>query len=123
MRAGRGKVCAGVCRGSVLWGASIHAAGDPAALFSRKCSACHTYGNGDRPRPDLKGVTTRREREWLLSWIRSSQRLIDSGDPTANALYTKFKHERMPDQALAPDDIAALIDFLAAGGPSTASTR
>jgi cytochrome c2 len=105
----------------LLTGPTLGAAPDPAALFGKKCSSCHTYGKGDRIGPDLKGVTDRRSRPWLLSWIRSSQRMLDGGDPTARALFEKFKGERMPDQNYSPDEIGALVDYLAAGGP--ASTR
>jgi cytochrome c2 len=111
-----GYLCAAICGMTILCG-SAHAS-DPAALFARKCSACHTYGKGDRVGPDLKGVTARRERAWLLSWIRSSQRMIESGDPTAANLFDKYKRERMPDQSLAAEDIAALVDYFAAGGPA-----
>jgi mono/diheme cytochrome c family protein len=120
MAAGRGYLCAALCGIAVLSAASARAAADPAAVFAKKCSACHTYGKGDRVGPDLKGVTTRRDRAWLSSWIRSSQQMIASGDPTATALYDKYKHERMPDQGFPPEDIAALIDYLAAGGPAAA---
>ena len=113
---------------AVIFGAALlfpvmtFAATDPAALFAKKCSACHTYGKGDRVGPDLKGVTERRQRAWLLSWIRSSQRAVEAGDPIATALFEKYKRERMPDQNLPEQDIAALIDYLGAGGPATAGS-
>ena len=58
-----------------------------------------------------------RRRNWLATWIRSSERTIKSGDPTAVTLFKKYKQERMPDQNFSPAEIAALIDYLAAGGP------
>jgi cytochrome c2 len=92
------------------------AAADPATTFARKCSSCHTFGKGVLVGPDLKGVTGRHKREWLVSWITSSETVIKSGDGEATALFAKFK-QRMPDQALSPPEIAALLDYLAAGGP------
>lgn len=92
------------------------AAADPATTFSRKCSSCHTFGKGVLVGPDLKGVTGRHKREWLISWITSSETVIRSGDRDATALFAKFK-QRMPDQSLAPPEIEALLDYLAAGGP------
>jgi len=104
--------------GLILWilvpGAS--AAADPATTFSRKCSSCHTFGKGVLVGPDLKGATDRHKREWLISWITSSESLIKSGDQQATALFAKFK-QRMPDQSLSPGDIGALLDYLASGGP------
>ena len=96
---------------------------DPAALFLKKCSSCHSYGQGDRIGPDLKGVTIRRTRTWLIAWIRSSQRMVESGDPIARALFEKFRHERMPDQNFSPDEIGAIVDYLAAGGPASGGSR
>jgi cytochrome c2 len=92
------------------------AAADPATTFARKCSSCHTFGKGVLVGPDLKGVTGRHKREWLVSWITSSETVIKSGDGEATALFAKFK-QRMPDQALSPIEIGALLDYLAAGGP------
>jgi mono/diheme cytochrome c family protein len=113
-------VCLAIVVSTALPG-SAFAAPDPAAVFSRKCSACHTFGRGDRVGPDLKGVTNRRSRTWLSSWIRSSQRMVTAHDSTAVGLFEKYKRERMPDQNLSDADIAALLDYLAAGGPLTAA--
>ena len=79
------------------------------------------FGHGVLVGPDLKGATDRHDRRWLAAWIASSDRLIQSGDATARALFTKFKKQRMPDQRLSPDEIAALLDYLAAGGPARAA--
>jgi cytochrome c2 len=94
---------------------------EPAAVFAKKCSGCHTFGHGDRVGPDLRGVTDRRARPWLQAWIRSSQRLVTARDRTALTLFEKFKRERMPDQSLSEQEIGALLDYFAAGGPLTAS--
>ena len=97
-----------------------YGAQDPAAVFAKKCSGCHTFGHGDRVGPDLKGVTDRRARAWLLAWIRSSQRMVTARDSTALTLFEKFKRERMPDQTLSEQEIGALLDYFAANGPLTA---
>jgi len=89
----------------------------PAATFSKRCAGCHTYGKGIRVGPDLKGVTDRHPRAWLLRFIRSSQSVIQSGDPVATVLFQKFKQQRMPDHDLSPEQIGSLIDYLARGGP------
>src|SRR5262249_39177760 len=67
--------------------------------------------------PDLNGVTDRRTRPWLTSWIRSPQRLIERRDGVAVTLFEKFRRERMPDLNLTDEDIQALLDYFAAGGP------
>ena len=98
------------------------AAPDPATTFSRKCSSCHTFGKGILVGPDLKGVTDRHKREWLISWITSSESVIRTGDRQATELFAKFK-QRMPDQSLSAPDIEALLDYFAADGPEADARR
>lgn len=98
--------------------ASADTATGPSVLFKTKCSSCHTFGKGEKVGPDLKGVTERRSRPWLTDWIRSSEKLIGRGDRDANALFEKFRRQRMPDHELSDVQIGALLDYLAAGGPA-----
>jgi cytochrome c551/c552 len=93
------------------------AAAAASALFKTKCTGCHTFGKGIRVGPDLKHVTDRRPRPWLVAWIRSSTKLIQSGDPIAVSLFQAFKQVPMPDHDLTDAQILALLDFLAADGP------
>lgn len=91
---------------------------EAAATFNKRCTACHTYGKGIKVGPDLRGVTARRKREWLLNFIHASSRVIQSGDPTATALFTQFKQQRMPDWTdLSEKQIGDILDFIAVGGP------
>ena len=87
-------------------------------IFKERCTACHTYGKGIKVGPDLKGVTQRRSRAWLLKFIGSSSTMIRLGDPTAKKLFNEYKQERMPDWSdLSPEQIGALLDYFAADGP------
>lgn len=45
------------------------AAQDPATFYEDNCASCHTIGGGVLGGPDLKGVTTRRDREWLIRFL------------------------------------------------------
>lgn len=94
-----------------------HSQTSAAAVFSTRCTGCHTFGKGDKVGPDLKGVTARRDRNWLLHWIRSPAGMIKSADPTALGLYKKYRAQRMPDFDLPVEQVAALLDYLASGGP------
>ena len=95
----------------------------PGALFNRRCRACHTFGHGDLIGPDLKGVTDRHSRAWLTAWITSSQTLIRSGDPAANALFKKYRQIPMPDQIFPAGELASLLDYFAEGGPEAEAMR
>jgi len=91
---------------------------EAATIFNRRCIACHTYGKGVKVGPDLKGVTERRKRDWLLKFIYASSSVIKSGDPVATRLFAEFKQQRMPDWAdLSPKQITDILDYLAVGGP------
>lgn len=87
-------------------------------IFRKRCTGCHTFGKGIKVGPDLKGVTDRRAREWLLHFIRGSSIVIQSGDPTATKLFRDFKQERMPDWSdLSTDQVNSILDYFAANGP------
>jgi nitrate reductase gamma subunit len=93
-------------------------AADSKKIFTQRCMACHSFGKGVKIGPDLRGVTERRPRPWLVKFIRSSQSMISSGDPVAVALFQQFKQQQMPDWLdLSEAQIGALLDWLAANGP------
>lgn len=87
-------------------------------IFNTRCMACHTFGKGVKVGPDLKGVTERRQRDWLIKFVRSSSTVIASGDATATALLEQFKGQRMPDWVdLSEAQVSSIMDWLAANGP------
>lgn len=87
-------------------------------IFRKRCTGCHTFGKGIKVGPDLKGVTERRSRAWLLRFVRGSSSVIQSGDPTATKLFRDFKQERMPDWSdLSIDQVNVILDYFAANGP------
>jgi len=87
-------------------------------IFTTRCMACHTFGKGVKIGPDLKGVTERRQRPWLLKFVRSSSTVIASGDPIATGLFEQFKQQRMPDWTdLSEPQVNSILDWLAISGP------
>ncbi|HEX4960146.1 MAG TPA: cytochrome c [Thermoanaerobaculia bacterium] len=89
---------------------------EPAAVFNLQCAGCHSVGKGVVVGPDLKGVTARRDKRWLHSFIRSSQTLVGKGEKTAAALFATYK-KKMPDHDFSDGDIDSLLAFIEAGGP------
>lgn len=86
-------------------------------IFTTRCMACHTFGKGVKVGPDLKGVTERRQRDWIVKMVRSSSTMVGS-DPIAVQLFDQFKQQRMPDWTdLSEAQINAIMDWLAANGP------
>jgi protein SCO1 len=84
------------------------------ALFKRLCVPCHTIGVGDRVGPDLRGVTERRERDWLVNFIMDPHKMRRQKDPTALALAAQYPGALMPRLGIAKNDAADLISYLEA---------
>jgi nitrate reductase gamma subunit/mono/diheme cytochrome c family protein len=105
--------------GAGLSARTAHAdAAEAKKIFNTRCTACHTFGKGVKVGPDLKGVTERRQREWLMKFIRSSAAMIDGGDPIATQLFAEFKQQRMPDWTdLSEAQINSILDWLGINGP------
>ncbi|HSM64588.1 MAG TPA: cytochrome c3 family protein [Gillisia sp.] len=65
------------------------------ALFNSLCAACHKpYSKSIGPA--LNGVSDRRSRAWIESWIRNSAEQIASGDAQAVAIYEEYNKTAMP---------------------------
>jgi protein SCO1 len=80
-------------------------------LFGSMCGACHTVGNGDKVGPDLRDVTSRRDRTWLFRYIKTPGRLRATNDPISKMLFARYK-VRMPDLGLADGDVHVLVKYL-----------
>lgn len=81
-------------------------------IFKNSCAACHTIGGGNRVGPDLVGMSTKRSEAWLIKWIRSSQTMIQNGDPDAIAVFEANNKVPMPDQNLSDAEIKEVIDYI-----------
>ena len=82
------------------------------AMYKKICTACHTIGVGDKVGPDLRGVTERRDRAWLVSYLRNPPAMLAKNDPVAVALAAKYDPIRMPNLRLSEQDADDLISFL-----------
>lgn len=81
------------------------------AIFKAQCTACHTIGGGKLVGPDLANVEEQRPKDWIVSFIKSSQTVIKSGDKYADSLSKAFNGMVMPDH---PDLTNVQIDELLA---------
>lgn len=96
-----------------LHGKQISASGssDGEKLFQANCLACHSIGGGDGVGPDLSGVTSERDREWLIKIITDPQALVDSGDQTVNQLVEQYGMV-MPTLQLSDTEVESIISYL-----------
>jgi mono/diheme cytochrome c family protein len=91
-------------------------------IYQKSCAACHSIGGGRLVGPDLKGVNDKRPEDWLLKFIKSSEKLVKSGDKTALALLDEFKMP-MPDQALSDEQIKKVLAHVKEAGGSPAADQ
>lgn len=83
------------------------------SLFrNRGCEACHSIGGGKRAGPDLKGVTERRELDWLKRWLKNTNEMLAT-DSIAKAMLAEYKGVRMPPLKLTDPEIDALLHYIA----------
>ncbi|MCP4440627.1 MAG: cytochrome c [Aureispira sp.] len=84
------------------------------ALFLEQCAACHNIGmEADMTGPALRGVTQRRDQEWLLNYIRNSMQMVEDKDSTAVALFEQWDESIMvafPN--LSDEDIRSILVFI-----------
>lgn len=82
-------------------------------LFEKNCSVCHKIGGGKLVGPELLGVTQRREKAWIMKFIRNSKELIDAGDPIAVKVYNENKKVPMlVFTNLSDGEINSIIDYI-----------
>ncbi len=97
--------------------------------FKASCNACHSIGKGKIVGPDLINVNKRRTEKWLISFIRSSQTVVKSGDPIAVKLFNDHNKIPMPDQKLTDAQIKDVLAYIksksapANPAPATAATK
>jgi mono/diheme cytochrome c family protein len=85
-------------------------------IFSDNCQVCHSVGAEKVIGPGLKDVTKRRPEAWLISWIKNSQKVIESGDKYAVDLYNAYNKTPMPPYAFSDDEIKSVLKYIEAAG-------
>ena len=76
-------------------------------IFEQKCSGCHTIGGGQLVGPDLKNVTGRREKDWLIRFIVNPEQ-YGTGMPNIGVSESEVK------------EVLAYIQTQSRGEPSAA---
>ena len=92
---------------------SVLAAGEK--LYKANCTQCHAI-NEVVIGPSLKNIEERRERTWLFSWIKNSQKVIESGDDYAVALYAAYNKTAMPSYPFTDVEIGSILDYIKVEG-------
>jgi cytochrome c551/c552 len=75
------------------------------------CYVCHGHGR-KLAAPDLVGVTTRRDPDWLRQFLKDTPLML-MRDTVAKAMLAEWQNVKMPQFKLNDSDVDALINFLA----------
>ena len=86
---------------------------DGKTVFEGRCASCHKLSNQDLVGPGLANVNKRREQEWLVKFIKNSQKLIKGGNELANKLYNEYNQTIMPSHTdLSKAEILNTLDYI-----------
>lgn len=97
--------------------ASLSAMGAPPveegkSIFSTRCAGCHSITKV-LTGPALGGVDERHSMEWIVSFVQSSQKMVQAGDKDAVALFEKFNKIPMPDHPdLTDENIKNIVAYI-----------
>lgn len=93
-------------------GASVDVtmAKDGETVYNVKCSSCHKTSDEKLVGPGWKGVTVRKNPEWIMNFITNPDPMIDK-DPEVQA-QLEICLVRMPNQGLTDDEARHLLEFM-----------
>ncbi len=98
---------------ALLLPAFLSAQTSPREMFRTSCTACHTIGGGRLVGPDLKDVSQRQERAWLVEFIVDPQSKIESQDPYALQILAEAKGVQMvPVPGVTAQVAESLLDLI-----------
>jgi mono/diheme cytochrome c family protein len=82
-------------------------------LFDRECASCHSIGGGRLVGPDLKGVTTKKDRAWLMEFTINPEAMFNKGDEYALKLKSEYNDMIMPAfPGLTKERVEALLVYI-----------
>ncbi len=82
-------------------------------IFENRCKACHRVSNDKLVGPGLAHVNQRRDKEWLIKFVRNSQKLINSGDEMAKKLFNEYNQTIMPaNKDLSDKEINNVLSYI-----------
>lgn len=94
-------------------------------LFDQNCSICHQIGGSpSADAPDLKGVTARLDRAWLVRFVLDPEGVTKGGDAYAVALAARYGGTVMPPpEGLTRESVDAILSYVeqrSGGAPAAA---
>ena len=92
---------------------TLGSAQDTPDFFRQNCLNCHTIGGGRLTGPDLKDVSQRKDREWLIGFMMNPKAYFDRGDPYAVKILEESRNVPMPTlPGMTRDRCEKLLDLI-----------
>jgi mono/diheme cytochrome c family protein len=90
---------------------ALSAQDDPAVFYEDNCASCHSIGEGVIGGPDLKGVTARRDRAWLIQFLLKPEAF--ASDPVVKRMIDEADGAEMETtEGLTPELAEALLQLI-----------
>ena len=80
-------------------------------IYKANCTACHKI-NEKLVGPALAGVYDKYDTEWLYSWIKNSQAMVQAGDPDAVKIFNEYNGSVMTAFNISNEDIDAVLQYI-----------
>ncbi len=80
------------------------------SIYDLKCASCHKLTDERLVGPGWKGVTKKRQPEWIINMITNVDMMLET-DPEAQKLLEQCL-VRMPNQNITKDDARQIIEFM-----------
>lgn len=79
-------------------------------IYNAKCIACHKLTEEKLVGPGWKGITDRRQPEWIMNFITNTQVMLDKDQQAQLDLVTCIV--RMPNQDLSDEQARDMLEFM-----------
>jgi glucose/arabinose dehydrogenase len=80
-------------------------------LFNQHCASCHNFSeNGIGP--NLTGITSEVDKQWLVAFIHNPAEMIESGDKRAVILYEKYQQYMPSFPMITGEDLEDILGFI-----------
>lgn len=86
------------------------------SLFEKNCTSCHNFTQKTIG-PNLSGLTSQIESDWIKSFIKNPQQLLDNGDQRTKILLDEYKVPMPAFSQLSEEEIEALLSYMHSFGP------
>ena len=80
-------------------------------LFNQYCASCHNFSeNGIGP--NLTGITSEVDKQWIIDFIHNPTKMIEAGDPRALAGFEKYKQHMPAFAMIQGEDMEDILSFI-----------